>query len=192
MLYCLYCLRGMGSKEIQKAFDRYFRQCMPCGRKRRRVFHNLVSDGYIVMAVKGIARCRGDSDDNSLFRRLTVKYEHNFYITKDKLLDIEFLFIDLGEEIGWRGYVLSDIDYKQFSDDRSDGYEETHLYIDTNRHRYIDVDKDFPYICWTKPVHDLDTMRELAMMWAEITAYYIRNGGDFETIQKKLKGEGVI
>lgn len=121
-----------------------------------------------------------------------MKYEHNFYITKDKLLDIEFLFLDLGGSIGWRGYVLSDINYKQFSQNRSDKYTDTHLYIDENQHRYIDANKDYPYICWTKKIEDLDTMHELAIMWSEITAYYIRYGGTFESIQKKLEKDGVI
>ncbi len=121
-----------------------------------------------------------------------MKYEHNFYITKDKLLDIEFLFIDLGENIGWRGYVLTDINYKQFSQERSDIYTDTHLYIDENKHRYIDENKDYPYICWTKPIHDLNTMRQLAVMWSEITAYYIRYGGTFEDIESKLEEDGVL
>ena len=121
-----------------------------------------------------------------------MKYEHNFYITKDRLLDIEFLFLNLGSEIGWRGYVLNEINYKQFSNERSNIYTDTHLYIDENKHRYIDKNKDYPYICWTKPIHDLETMRELAVMWSEITVYYIRYGGTFETIQKKLEKDGVI
>lgn len=120
-----------------------------------------------------------------------MKYEHNFYKTSDGLLDIEFLFLDLGAELGWRGYVLSQINYKQLSQGRSDIYTDTHLYIDESR-RYIDADKDYPYICWTKPVHNLDTMHELAVMWSEITAYYIRHGGKFEDIQKKLEAKGVI
>lgn len=121
-----------------------------------------------------------------------MKYEHNFYITKDKLLDIEFLFLDLGPDIGWRGYVLSEIDYKKFSPERSDIYTDTHLYIDENKHRYIDKNKDYPYICWTKAIHSLETMRELAVMWSEITAYYIRYGGNFEDIEKRLEEAGVI
>lgn len=121
-----------------------------------------------------------------------MKYEHNYYKTSDSLLDIEFLFLDLGPPIGWRGYVLSSIDYKQFSTDRSDIYTDTHLYIDENMHRYIDANKDYPYICWTKPIHDLETMHELAVMWSEITAYYIRHGGNFASIQKLLKERGVI
>ena len=120
-----------------------------------------------------------------------MKYEHNFYCTRDQLLDIEFLFLDFGQGIGWRAYVLSNINYKQFSFERSDAHKDTHLYIDESR-RYIDADKDYPYICWTKPIYSLDTMHELAQMWSEITAYYIRYGGSFETIQHILSEGGVI
>ena len=121
-----------------------------------------------------------------------MKYEHNFYKTSDGLLDIEFLFLDLGQKLGWRGYVLSNINYKQLSANRSDIYTDTHLYIDENQHRYIDANKDYPYICWTEPIYDLDTMHKLAVWWSEITAYYIRYGGRFEDIQAKLMNRGVI
>lgn len=121
-----------------------------------------------------------------------MKYEHNFYKTSDGLLDIEFLFLDLGQELGWRGYVLNNINYKQFSNERSDLYTDTHLYIDENRHRYIDKDKDYPYICWTDTIYDIETMHKLAVRWSEITAYYIRNGGTFPEIQKLLLERGVV
>ncbi len=121
-----------------------------------------------------------------------MKYEHNYYKTSDNLLDIEFLFLDLGHPIGWRAYVLSDINYKLFSKNRSDKYIDTHLYIDTNKHRYIDPNKDYPYICWTKPFYELDGLKNLAAIWSEITAYYIRFGGDFRDIQKALTERGVI
>lgn len=120
-----------------------------------------------------------------------MKYEHNFYRTRDRLLDIEFLFLNLGREIGWRAYVLTDINYKLFSQERSDAHTDTHLYIDETR-RFIDENKDYPYICWTKPIFDLDTMRDLAQMWSEITAYYIRYGGSFSDIQRVLSEQGVI
>ena len=61
-----------------------------------------------------------------------MKYEHNFYITKDKLLDIEFLFLDLDPDIGWRGYVLNEIDYKKFSADRSDIYTDICISMKTS------------------------------------------------------------
>ena len=40
-----------------------------------------------------------------------MNYKHIFYLTSDKLLDIEFLFLDLGAEKGWRAYVLSDMPF---------------------------------------------------------------------------------
>lgn len=120
-----------------------------------------------------------------------MKYENNFYITSDRLLDIEFLFLDCGEKLGWRAYVLTDINYKMISSERSDLYTDTHLYIDKSR-RYIDGEKDYPYICWTEPIYDLETIRKLAQIWSEITAYYIKFGGLFPEIQKKLSDAGVI
>ena len=44
-----------------------------------------------------------------------MRYENNFYRTSDGLLDVEFLFVDLGGSNGWRAYILTDINYKQFS-----------------------------------------------------------------------------
>lgn len=121
-----------------------------------------------------------------------MKYEHNFYTTRDRSLNIEFLFLHLGDELGWRGYVLNKINYKAVSPLRSNHYTDTHLYIDDGFNRYIDAHKDYPYICWTKPIHSLETMHTLAEMWAEITAYYIKHGGNFETIEKTLRREGVL
>ena len=121
-----------------------------------------------------------------------MKYEHNFYRTRDGSLDIEFLFLDLGNELGWRGYVLNDIDYKAVSQTRSDNYTDTHLYLDSGTNRYVDPDKDYPYICWTKKITSLETMHTLAEMWSEITAYYIKHGGSFEIIERQLRKEGIL
>ena len=33
-------------------------------------------------------------------------FENNYYRTSDYLLDIEFLFVDLGTSTGWRIYIL--------------------------------------------------------------------------------------
>ena len=113
-----------------------------------------------------------------------MNYEHIFYTTSDGLLDVEFFFLDLGEELGWRAYVLSDINYKRFSSTRSDAYEDTHLFIESDRNRYINPNRDYPYVCWTTVIRDLDTMKTVASTWAEITSYYISHGGTFESIQK--------
>ena len=121
-----------------------------------------------------------------------MRYEHAYYRTKDKSLDIEFLMLDLGKPLGWRAYVMSDIDYKRVSAQRSDDYRDTHLYLDNGTHRYIDKTKDWPYVCRVDPIYDLDVMRHVAGAWCEITAYYIKHGGSFKDIQVKLLEEGVL
>lgn len=59
-------------------------------------------------------------------------FENNYYRTSDYLLDIEFLFVDLGTSTGWRIYILSDIDYKQFSASRSDSITTIHRLTESN------------------------------------------------------------
>lgn len=132
-------------------------------------------------------------------------YENNFYRTSDGLLDIEFLFVDLGRTIGWRAYILTDINYRMFSIFRStccfdihrlsEGDKDLKLKINNfiQATRCTDtVKKTIYYICWSQPIHDLSDMREIAKTWSEITAYYIRNGGSFSSIQKKLKQRKII
>ena len=121
-----------------------------------------------------------------------MKFEHAFYKTKDGSLDIEFMLIDLGDDLGWRAYVMTEINYKQHSRFRSNNYTDTHLYLDNNQHRYIDKTKDFPYVCRVDPIYDIEVMRDVAAAWCEITAYYIKHGGDFASIQRLLQKEGVI
>ena len=121
-----------------------------------------------------------------------MKYEHIYYLTKDKSLDIEFLFLDLGPSIGWRAYILSDINYKRVSRLRSDSGGTVHRLKEIAGHRYVNSNRDYYYICWTKPIYSLESIRKLAQMWSEITAYYIKYGGTFDTIQPLLKARGII
>ena len=134
-----------------------------------------------------------------------MQYENNFYRTSDGLLDIEFLFVDLGAASGWRAYILTDINYKMFSKMRSDGCSVVHRLTESNADMKRKVfnfmrstremngsEPSLRYICWSTAIHDLDTMREVAKTWSEITAYYIRNGGSFGEIQPILKQRGVI
>ncbi|MCH5314750.1 MAG: hypothetical protein J1E81_02460 [Eubacterium sp.] len=133
-----------------------------------------------------------------------MRCEYNFYLTSDRLLDIEFLFVDMGENIGWRAYIISDINYRQFGE-RSIIYTVTHRLEDSDADRVskinrflksIDSSKPdksiYGYICWSKPIYDLDDMHEVAKTWSEITAYYIRHGGSFGSIQPILKSRGII
>lgn len=132
-------------------------------------------------------------------------FENNYYRTSDYLLDIEFLFVDLGPSTGWRIYILSNIDYKQFSSARSDSITTIHRLTETNsdilkkinifqRNKGRSVNDTTPvhYICWKYKIDSLERAREIAKTWSEITAYYIRKGGSFESIQPKLKRKGII
>lgn len=132
-------------------------------------------------------------------------FENNYYRTSDYLLDIEFLFVDLGTSTGWRIYILSDINYQQFSASRSDSITTIHRLTETNsdilrkinafqRNKGRTASDSTPvhYICWKYKIDSLERAREIAKTWSEITAYYIRNGGSFEAIQPKLKRKGII
>lgn len=132
-------------------------------------------------------------------------YENNFYRTSDGSLDVEFLFVNLGRPIGWRAYILTDINYKIFSRLRSDNCTIVHRLTENNNemirkiNNFVQMSRqtnsylnNIRYICWSKAIYDLSDMREVAKTWSEITAYYIRNGGSFGSIQPVLKQRGVI
>lgn len=134
-----------------------------------------------------------------------MQYENNFYRTSDGLLDVEFLFVDLGGSSGWRAYILTDINYTMFSRSRSTDCSTIHRLTENNdemkrkinnfirmTRQTINSDRTIRYICWSKAIHNLSDMREVAKTWSEITAYYIRHGGSFGTIQPILKQRGII
>lgn len=126
-----------------------------------------------------------------------MKYEQNYYLTHDGSLDVEFLFLDLGQALGWRAYIISDINYKT----RLPMHRLTEP-IDENKSAVKQILRrlhfGFPqtkmpqYICWSQNVYELEDIREVAKSWTEITAYYIKHGGNFADIQKKLAKKGII
>lgn len=120
-----------------------------------------------------------------------MRYEHAYYMTKDRSLDVEFLLLDLGSR-GWRAYILSNIDYKKVSSSRSTSILDTHRLSERDGERYIDTARPYYYICWNQTIRDLETMKNICAVWSEITAYYIQHGGTFSSIQKKLTDQGVI
>ena len=130
-----------------------------------------------------------------------MQYENNFYLTHDRSLDIEFLFVDRGGSIGWRAYILSDIDYKGRSTlcGTIHRLTESSGVICQQIRRFLADTREVGnrmapiyYICWSQSIHSLEDMREVSKTWAEITAYYIKHGGSFQTIQKTLKNRGII
>lgn len=134
-----------------------------------------------------------------------MRYENNFYRTSDGLLDVEFLFVDLGGSNEWIAYILTDINYKQFSLMRSTDCYVIHRLTEGNNdmkrkinnfiqmtRQISNVNRTIHYICWFSTIRNLSDMKEVAKTWSEITAYYIRHGGSFGTIQPILKQRGVI
>lgn len=127
-------------------------------------------------------------------------YENNFYTTHDLSQDIEFLFVNRGS-LGWRAYILSEINYKgrstscgtihRLTESDSEVLRKIRRFLHNTR-PVVNETSPIHYICWSKPVFDLDDMREVAKTWSEITAYYIRHGGSFPDIQQRLKAQGVI
>ncbi len=132
-----------------------------------------------------------------------MRYEYNTYKTSDKLLDIPFLFVEISPS-NWRAYILTDINYKMFSISRSDSITTIHRLTEhdesmQNKIRTFIRNNSIPYskstihyICWSSKIKSLESMREVAKTWSEITSYYIRNGGSFQTIQPILKTKGII
>ncbi len=127
-----------------------------------------------------------------------MRYEHNFYRTTKGFLDLEFLFVDLGE-LGWRAYILSKIDYKRVSATRGTAFTDIHILTEQDEvvaqkiRNFIQATKGsvegfetINYVCWNTVVKDLDKFRNITCAWSEITAYYIQHGGTFPSIQKKL------
>ena len=141
-----------------------------------------------------------------------MEYENNFYRTAGNHLTVEFLFVRISEEVGWRAYILSVIDYSQYAPNRNTGGHQTHRLVegDSEMKRkiktFMRVNPPFAscprrvdpengvlnYICWTGRVQSLESIKLLASTWSEITAYYIRFGGTFEVIQPVLKRLGII
>ncbi len=132
-----------------------------------------------------------------------MQYEYNIYRTSDRLLDIAFLFVEISPS-NWRAYILTDINYKKFSTSRSDSITDIHRLTEHDeslqnkirsfiRNNNISYSKmTIHYICWSSTITSLDSMREVAKTWSEITSNYIRYGGSFQSIQPRLKSKGII
>ena len=132
-----------------------------------------------------------------------MRYEYNTYRTSDKLLDIRFLFVETSPS-NWRAYILTDLNYKQFSTLRSDSITDIHRLTEHDetlkskvqafiRNNNVPYNKTIiHYICWSTTITSLENMREIARTWSEITSQYIRYGGSFQSIQPKLKSKGII
>ena len=132
-----------------------------------------------------------------------MRYEFNTYRTSDKFLDIKFLFVETTPS-NWRAYILTEINYQSVERERSELITIIHRLTESNtdmRTRVLNFirENEIPYnrqtinyICWSSTVRSLESMREVAKTWSEITSYYIQHGGTFDTIQPLLKSRGII
>jgi len=86
----------------------------------------------------------------------------------------DFVFMDCGEAIGWRIYIINNIDYKG----RSTSAHATH--------RLHASGETYKYICWAGRIATLEQAKTIASLWADATTLYIRTGESFDKIAKRL------
>jgi len=87
----------------------------------------------------------------------------------------DFVFMDCGSSIGWRIYIISNIDYKG----RNTSFHSTH--------RLHTAGETYHYICWAGRISTLAQAKAVASLWADATTLYIRGNDNFDDIVKRLK-----
>lgn len=102
------------------------------------------------------------------------EFERCSYLTKDRSLDIDFVFMNCGSDIGWRIYIITPIDYK------------TRSRCSVDAHWLKELNETYPYICWDRKIQSLEDAKKIAAIWSDCTAYYIRHGGNFQTIASRI------
>ena len=103
-----------------------------------------------------------------------MNYQRVTYTTMDRSLEMDFVFMDGGQSIGWRIYIINRVDYKG----RNTSFHATH--------RLHASGETYDYICWSGRIATLEDAKKIASLWADTTALYIRNGGSFDAIAKQL------
>ena len=96
------------------------------------------------------------------------------YTTGDRSLTMDFVFMDCGSSIGWRIYIINNVDYKG----RNTSFHATH--------RLQAAGETYMYICWAGKITTLQQAKAVASLWSDATALYIRNGGSFDEIVRRL------
>jgi hypothetical protein len=86
----------------------------------------------------------------------------------------DFVFMDCGPAIGWRIYIINNIDYKG----RDSSSQATHWLHDDG--------ETFKYICWAGRISTLEQAKTVAALWADTIMLYIRTGESFDKIVKRL------
>ena len=101
-------------------------------------------------------------------------YERLDYRTSDGSLVIDFFFVYDSDARGWRIYIISGLDYKG----RDASGQATHR-------NHFDGDT-YQSVCWRGRLSTLEEAKAVAALWADCTAQYIKGGGSFDAIAKRL------
>lgn len=89
-------------------------------------------------------------------------------------MHFDFVFMDCGASVGWRIYIINNIDYKG----RNTSSQATHrLHVDGETYKFI---------CWDSRIATLEDAKSIASLWADATMLYIRTGKNFDKIAKEL------
>ena len=103
-----------------------------------------------------------------------MDYKRLSYTTADKSMEFDFVFMDCGSSIGWRIYIINDINYGERNTSSS------------ATHRLHASGETYDYICWQGKISTLEDAKTIASLWADVTAIYIRTGETFDAIAKRL------
>ncbi len=92
-------------------------------------------------------------------------------------LIMDFVFMKVGGNDGWRIYIISDINYKGR---QTDGHSTHRLHFDGDTYMCI---------CWRGKIKTLREAKAIAALWADTTAIYIAsgvNGKSFDAIAAQI------
>ena len=103
-----------------------------------------------------------------------MNYERLDYVTGDRTQRFDFVFMDCGPQIGWRVYIINKINYKF----RSRSSHATH--------RLHAAGETYKYICWNHRINTIEEAKNIAAVWADATAQYIKTGRSFDDIVRQM------
>ena len=103
-----------------------------------------------------------------------MQHYRHYYRSVDGSQYFDFYFYNIGLLRGWRIYIIGHIDYGN----RNASFHSTH--------RLHDHSGTYDYICWNRRIASLKDAKRIAALWADTTALYIKNGGNFDTIANQL------
>jgi len=97
-----------------------------------------------------------------------MEFQRLDYFTGDRSMQFDFVFMHCDD--GWRAYIINEIDYG-YKDDSGQATHRNHFPGDTYKH-----------ICWNTRLNTLDEAKAVASAWADITALYLRTNLSFDEL----------